>query len=247
MLSPPPCADRPIISALARSPNVVSPIQPTGGPVSDVLSRAALWSAAHAERAALADDLAGLGQAQWAQRSLCGRWAVEDVVAHLTAAASMGPLRWFASVLGARFNFDLHNDRRLAEHRGATPAETLERFRRIITSTRSAPGPTVAWLGEVVVHAQDIRRPLALPHTPSIEAVGAVARFYARRDFAGFGRSTIEGLRLEATDGPFSTGAGPLVSGTTLALTMAMAGRRAYCDDLTGPGVSTVRARCTSA
>jgi uncharacterized protein (TIGR03083 family) len=215
--------------------------------VSDVLSRAALWSAAHAERAALADDLAGLGQAQWAQRSLCGRWVVEDVVAHLTAAASMGPLRWFASVLGARFDFDLHNDRRLGEHRGATPAETLERFRRIITSTRSAPGPTAAWLGEVVVHAQDIRRPLALPHTPSIEAVGAVARFYARRDFTGFGRSTIEGLRLEATDGPFSTGAGPLVSGTTLALTMAMAGRRAYCDDLTGPGVSTVRARCAPA
>jgi len=144
---------------------------------------------------------------------------------------------------GCTFDFDLHNNRRLAEHRGATAAETLERFRRIITSTRSAPGPTVAWLGEVVVHAQDIRRPLALPHTPSIAAVGAVARFYARRDFTGFGRSTIEGLRLEATDGPFSTGAGPLVSGTTLALTMAMAGRRAYCDDLTGPGVSTLFAR----
>ena len=148
----------------------------------------------------------------------------------------MGPLRWFASVLGARFDFDLHNDRRLAEHRGATPAETLERFRRIIASTRSAPGPTVAWLGEVVVHAQDIRRPLELPRTPPIEAVGAVARFYARRDFAGFGRSTIEGLRLEATDGPFSTGAGPLVSGTTLALTMAMAGRPAYCAERGGFG-----------
>ena len=63
-------------------------------------------------------------------RSLCGRWVIEDVVAHLTAAASIGPLRWFASVIGARFDFDLHNDRRLAEHRGATPAETLERFRQ---------------------------------------------------------------------------------------------------------------------
>jgi uncharacterized protein (TIGR03083 family) len=215
--------------------------------VSDVLSRAALWSAAHAERAALADDLAGLSQAQWAQRSLCGQWVVEEVVAHLTAAASLGPLRWFTSVLGARFDFDVHNARRLAEHRGSTPGETLERFRRIITSTRSPLGPTAAWLGEVVVHAQDIRRPLALEHTPSIEAVGAVGRFYARRNFTGFGRSTIEGLRLEATDGPFSTGAGPLVSGTTLALTMAMAGRRAYCDDLTGPGVATLRARCKPA
>ena len=158
--------------------------------MSDGPSRTALWSAAHAERAVLADDLASLDLAQWAQPSLCGRWVIEDVVAHLTAAASIGPLRWFASVIGARFDFDLHNDRRLAEHRGVTPAETLKRFRQVVTSTRSPLGPTAAWLGEVVVHAQDIRRPLELPRTPPIEAVGAVARFYARRDFAGFGRIT---------------------------------------------------------
>ncbi len=30
------------------------------------------------------------------------------------------------------------------------------------------------------------------------------------------GRSIVEGLRVEATDGPFATGAGALVSGTTL-------------------------------
>ncbi len=179
------------------------------------------------------------------QRSLCGRWTVEEVVAHLTAAASIGPLRWIASVLGARFDFDLHNDRRLAEHRGATPNETLDRFRRVVASTTSTFGPTAAWLGEVVVHAQDIRRPLGLAHTPSIEAVTEVARFYTQRDFTVAGRSTIEGLRLEATDGPFATGAGPLVSGTSLALIMAMAGRLAFCEDLTGPGVPTVRARCT--
>lgn len=199
--------------------------------MSDGLSRADLWPAVHGERAALADDLAGLDQEQWARRSLCGQWAVQDVVAHLTAAASLGPLRWFASVLGARFDFDVHNDRRLAEHRDSTPVETLERYRRIITSTTSPLGPTAAWLGEVVVHAQDIRHPLALPHTPSVEAAAVVGRFYAGRNFTGFGRSTVEGLRLEATDGPFSCGVGPLVSGTTLALTMAMAGRRAYCDD----------------
>jgi uncharacterized protein (TIGR03083 family) len=122
-------------------------------------SREGLWSAAHAERAALAEDLAGLDDDQWAQPSLCGRWVIDEVVAHLTAAASIGPLRWFTSALGARFDFDVHNDRRLAERRGATPAETLEQFRRVTTSTTSPPGPTAAWLGEVVVHAQDIRRP----------------------------------------------------------------------------------------
>ena len=212
--------------------------------MSDVASRDALWSAAHAERAALADDLAGLDDAQWAQPSLCGRWVIEEVVAHLTAAASIGPVRWFASVLGTRFDFDLHNDRRLAEHRGTTPAETLERFRRVTTSTTAPLGPTAAWLGEVVVHAQDIRRPLGIVRTPAVDVVTLVADFYARRDFAVRSRSVINGLRLEATDGSFAAGTGPLVSGTTLALTMAIAGRRAYCDDLAGPGVHTLRARC---
>lgn len=208
-------------------------------------TRDAVWSAVHAERAALAEDLAGLDEAQWAQPSLCGRWGVEEVVAHLTAAASIGPLRWITSALGARFDFDLHNDRRLAEHRGGTPAETLERFRRVIASTTAPLGPTIAWLGEVIVHAQDIRRPLGLPRTPSVGVVTPVAGFYARRDFTVAGRSAIDGLRLEATDGSFAAGAGPLVSGTTLALTMAMAGRGAYCDDLAGPGVPALRARCS--
>jgi uncharacterized protein (TIGR03083 family) len=208
--------------------------------------RDALWSAVHAERAALADDLAGLDNAQWAQPSLCGRWVIEEVVAHLTAAASLGPLRWFASAFGARFDFELHNARRLAEHKGAAPAETLERFRRVITSTTAPLGPTAAWLGEVVVHAQDIRRPLGLVRTPPVDTVTPVADFFARRDFAVRSRSAADGLRLEATDGSFATGTGPLVSGTTLALTMAMAGRRAYCDDLAGPGVPELRARCSA-
>ncbi|MEW2590551.1 maleylpyruvate isomerase family mycothiol-dependent enzyme [Micromonospora aurantiaca] len=215
--------------------------------MSDTLTRRELWALAHAERAALADDLAGLDAAQWARPSLCGRWTVQETLAHMTAAASVGRARWLASVLGARFDFDLHNDRRLAEHRGADPGETLRRFRRIVGSTTSTFGPTEAWLGEVVVHAQDIRRPLGLTRTPSVEAVTPVVRFYAGRDFTVAGRSAIEGLRVEATDGPFTAGAGPLVSGTTLALMMAMAGRAAYCDDLTGPGVPTLRERCAPA
>jgi hypothetical protein len=35
-----------------------------------------------------------------------------------------------------------------------------------------------------------------------------------------------------------------VVEGPTLALVMAMTGRAAYCDDLTGEGVAELRARC---
>lgn len=210
----------------------------------DAITRENLWAMAHAERAALVDDLAGLDDAQWAQPSLCGQWTVEEVVAHLTAAATIGRFRWLRSVFGARFDFDLHNARRLAEYRGATPTETLNRFRAVVDSVTSpSPGHTAAWLGEVVVHAQDIRRPLELPQTPGVEATTEVARFYATRNFTVPSRRIIDGLRLEATDGLFNAGTGPLVSGTTIALTMVMAGRAVYCDDLTGPGVPALRDR----
>ncbi|WP_432507430.1 maleylpyruvate isomerase family mycothiol-dependent enzyme [Kineococcus arenarius] len=203
-----------------------------------------LWSAVHAERSALAEDLKGLSAGQWARRSLCTRWSIEEVLAHLSAAASTGRVRWLRSMLAARFNPDVHNDRRLAEQRGRTPAATLDRFRSLITSTTAPMGPTAAWLGEVVVHSQDIRRPLGLPGEPPVSTVTAVARSYAARDFAVNSRTAAAGLSLQATDGPFSTGEGLLVSGTTLALTMAMAGRGSFCDELSGPGVSVLRERC---
>ncbi|GAB2695007.1 maleylpyruvate isomerase family mycothiol-dependent enzyme [Thalassiella azotivora] len=211
---------------------------------SPTTDRSALWDAVHAEREALADDLADLTREQWSHPTLCGEWTVEDVVAHLTAAASTGRLRWIASIVGARFDPAVHNERRLAEHRGTDPAGTLERFGAVVASTTAASGHTAAWLGEVVVHATDVRRPLGLAREPDVAAVTAVARFYANRDFTVASRRTVKGLRLAATDGPFATGAGPLVTGTTLALTMAMAGRPVFCDELDGDGVTTLRLRC---
>ncbi len=202
-----------------------------------------LWSLAHAERAALAQDLAGLGQGQWHHETLCGRWDVEHVVAHLTAAASLNQWQWLRSMLGARFRPDLHNQRRLEEHRGTTPGETLARFRAVINTSTGPSSHTPAWLGEVVVHAQDIRRPLGLASTPGIEALTPVADFYASRNFTVPSRTNTAGLQLTADDGPFTAGQGPLVTGSTLALVMAMAGRVSYLDDLRGPGVGALRSR----
>ncbi|GAB3393296.1 maleylpyruvate isomerase family mycothiol-dependent enzyme [Humibacter soli] len=216
-------------------------------------SKDRIWSAVRAERTALAADLTTLDDAQWAIPSLCGEWTVEDVVAHLTASASVGPVRWMGSVIGARFDFDLHNERRKDDHLGATPAETFERFRRVIDSRTSAPVPPAASLGEIVVHSTDIRRPLGLHHEPPAEVLTTVAAFYARTNAAVPSNKTIRGLHLESTDdqpadgrstdAPFRYGDGPLVRGSTLALIMTMAGRTAFIDDLEGDGVSVIRDR----
>jgi uncharacterized protein (TIGR03083 family) len=202
-----------------------------------------LWALAHAERAALAEDLSGLGAGQWRNGTLCGRWDVEEVVAHLTAAASLNRWKWLRSMLGARFRPDVHNQRRLVEHRGSTPAETLDRFRAVIESTIAPSGHIPAYLGEVVVHAQDIRRPLGMVRTPSVDALTPVAAFFARRDFTVASRTHIAGLHLQADDGPFVAGNGSLVTGSTLALVMSMAGRVPYLDELSGPGVQLLRSR----
>jgi uncharacterized protein (TIGR03083 family) len=202
-----------------------------------------LWVMAHAERAALAEDLSGLNDEQWRHSTLCGEWDVQDVVAHLTAAGSLNQWRWVRSMLRARFRADVHNQRRLVEHRGSTPTKTLDLFRAIIGSTTAPSGHTAAYLGEVVVHAQDIRQPLGLPRTPAVDALTPVADFFARRNFTVSSRTTAAGLQLRADDGPFATGTGPLVTGSTLALVMSMAARASYVDQLDGPGVPTLRAR----
>ncbi|MDT7744034.1 MAG: hypothetical protein QOE59_3112 [Actinomycetota bacterium] len=205
-----------------------------------------VWPAIHAERAALVADLIDLTAAQWAMRSLCPDWTIEETVAHLSAAASAGRLRWLRSAVGARFDFALHNRRRLDEQLGATPAGTLAILRSKIGAAVAPMGPTEAWLGEVVVHGADIRRPLGLPTRTPVEVATTVAEFYASRDFAVPSRTAAAGLRLVADDGPFTSGteADPLVTGPTLALVMAMAGRAVFCDDLSGPGVPILRARC---
>ncbi|GAB3748913.1 maleylpyruvate isomerase family mycothiol-dependent enzyme [Microlunatus parietis] len=207
-----------------------------------------LWRAVTAERLALADDLAALSEAQWQQPTLCRRWTVAEVVAHLTAGAVTTPFRWIRSVVAAGFDFARHNDARLAEQLGGTPAETLAWFRAAADRKGPRLGPPAeGTLGEVIIHAQDIRRPLGIPTTPPIETTTVLAVFLARTDFTVPSRKTITGLRLTATDGPFEAGAGPLVSGPTLALALVMGGRPSYADELSGPGLDRLRAQCRAA
>jgi uncharacterized protein (TIGR03083 family) len=203
-----------------------------------------IWPLVHAERAALAADLADLTGEQWATLSLCAGLTVREVLAHLTAGASLNPARWLAGVIRCRFDFDKQVAMRLAEQLGATPAETLERFRRVATSTTKPPLPTLAMLGESIVHAADVRLPLGIRYDYPVETLTRVAGYYQGSDLPVLSKRRIRGLRLVATDGPFTAGSGPLVSGTTLALTMAMAGRTAYCDELDGDGAATLRGRC---
>ncbi|MDA2803608.1 maleylpyruvate isomerase family mycothiol-dependent enzyme [Nocardiopsis suaedae] len=205
--------------------------------------RADLWPLIHQERAALADDLAELTEEQWETPSLCEGLTVRQVLAHLTAAATLNGPRWFAGVVRCRFDFDAQVLMRLTEQMGGSAAETFARFQAVTASTTSPPLPKPAVLGEVIVHGEDIRRPLGIASDRPIGALTTVAEYYQGSDQVVVAKSRVEGLRLKATDGPLDTGTGPEVSGGTLALIMAMTGRSAHLDELTGDGVPTLRER----
>ncbi|SEG98085.1 TIGR03083 family protein [Nonomuraea solani] len=203
-----------------------------------------IWPLIHAERAALAADLAPLTDREWTTPSLCEGLSVREVLAHLTSGTSLTSLRWLAGVIRCRFDFDKQVAMRLAEQLGSSGADTLARFRQILTSTTSPPLPVVAMLGESIVHAEDIRRPLGLHRDYPIEVVTRLADYYQGTDLVVPAKGRLGGLRLVASDGPFRTGSGAVVSGRTVALVMAMTGRGAYCAELEGDGVPVLRERC---
>ena len=101
----------------------------------------------------------------------------------------------------------------------------------------------MAMLGEAIVDGEDIRGPLGIHRSYPTQTITRVAEYYRGSDQVVLAKGRITGLRLAATDGPFTAGSGPLVSGTTLALTMAMTGRAAFCGELDGDGVATLRNR----
>jgi uncharacterized protein (TIGR03083 family) len=208
-----------------------------------MMGNADTWPVIHAERKALAADLAGLTPAQWPARSLCGEWTVQDVTAHLTATAKIIPPVFFAKLARSGFNFQRFQDRDIAVERGSSPEDTLARFEAIVTSVKHPPGPADTWLGETIVHAEDIRRPLGIGHDYPVDAVVRIATFFAGSNLLIGAKRRIEGVTLRATDTGWSHGTGPEVAGPVLALVLAMTGRQVALDDLRGEGVATLRSR----
>lgn len=207
------------------------------------MGKSEVWSTIHTERAALDADLQSLNTAQWDTASLCDGWSVRDVLAHMTATAEMTPPKFFGSIIGSGFSFDKMVQKLIAEQEQGTPEDTLALFAAAVNSTKHPPGPTDAWLGETLVHSEDIRRPLGLKHDYPADAVGQTIDFYRKSNLIIGGKKRADGLTFQATDSEWSTGTGPEVSGPGVALLLAIAGRSAALGDLSGDGVAVLRDR----
>ena len=138
------------------------------------------WPTIHAERKALAADLASLTDEQWATPSLCGGWTVREVLGHMTSTAAMTPPKFFARLAGSGFRFNAMTAKAVAQECEGTPADTLRRFGEHVDSSTHPPGPVDTWLGETIVHSEDIRRPLAIAHDYPVDAVTRVIDSYRK-------------------------------------------------------------------
>lgn len=105
---------------------------------------------------------------------------------------------------------------------------------------RTTPWPQFA-LTELVVHSQDIRRPLGIAETPSTAHLVTAADVFARP--SGFNplrrvfQRRLPPTRFEASDHIWSHGDGPVARGPLEAIVMVLAGRPDALRDLSGDGV----------
>ena len=202
-----------------------------------------IWTHIHTERAQMADTWTTLSPAQWAVQSWCQGWSVQDTAGHILAAAEQTPVNFYQELIAAGFRFNVFTDRGARRLAIIGPDELVRRLRARTTTTNHPPAPVLAMLGEIVVHGQDIRRPLGLKHRPPEAALAAVADSWKNSNLLIGAKRRITGLRLRATDTGWAHGDGPEVSGPLLSLILAMTGRKAVLPDLTGDGVAELGRR----
>ncbi|HEX3906701.1 MAG TPA: maleylpyruvate isomerase family mycothiol-dependent enzyme [Mycobacteriales bacterium] len=203
----------------------------------------ATWSMIHAERAALSEDLAELTPGHWATPSLCHGWTVQLAAAHVVAGAEQTPANFAKGMARNGFRFNTMIDRDAHALGTLTPTQIIERLQLRTSTTNRPPAPATAMLGEVVVHREDILRPVGRRGTPTAAAVNACLDMYTTASFPVGGKKRIRGLRLVATDTGWSHGDGPEVAGPGIALVLAMTGRSAGLDELSGEGAALLRTR----
>ncbi|WP_214103049.1 maleylpyruvate isomerase family mycothiol-dependent enzyme [Acrocarpospora catenulata] len=205
-----------------------------------------VWQAIDHERARLALLFDELTDEEWDTPSLCTGWRVREVAAHLTLAHT-GALTVTYELLRARGNFNrMIHDTALRQAR--LPIEKYsELLRAMIGSRKKAPGIThLEPLIDVLVHAQDITIPLGRPYPIPPEPAAAAATRVWTMGWPFNARRNLTGLKLTATDHPWTQGHGTPLEGPMGALLLLLTGRGNPLNQLSGPGIPELLSRQTS-
>jgi uncharacterized protein (TIGR03083 family) len=188
------------------------------------------------EREDFANLLAGLAPEQWEQPSLCERWRVRDVVAHVLSYDELSRWQLVRRFAQGGFVPTRVNAIGVRDYARRSPQQLTELMRTCVPPRGLASGfGGMIALTDGMIHQQDIRRPLGIGRAIPPKRQQAVLDF-ALHSPAVRGAWRARGVRLVATDLDWAHGNGPEVSGPAEALMMAMAARPDALNQLTGPG-----------
>ena len=196
------------------------------------------------ERLRLADLVAGLSPEQWATPSLCSAWTVRHVIAHLTTTTRTSLLQVVGRAVRARGSFDRMEeqvaDRVASRH---SPAELVTLLRESAGSEKRTPfSAPMDPLMDLVVHAQDVARPLGISYSSPSDVVASSLAYVASNRFLGAPKR-LAGVRLLSADTGWTLGDGADLVGPDVDLLLVAAGRPAGLAALTGPGVDVLALR----
>jgi len=207
------------------------------------MGSAATWDLIDRERSAMVDQLTALAATDWTKPSLVAGWSVQVVAAHIVNGAEQTTGHFAKRLAANGFRFNTTMDRDARQSGALPPTEIVARLRARTTTTNRPPATVVTMLGEVVVHGEDIRRPLGLEGDTPPEAVAACLELYARANFPVGSKRRIADLHITAPDVGWSHGSGPEVRGPGLSLLMAITGRPTGVLEFEGAGVATFATR----
>ena len=187
------------------------------------------------ERMALADLLESLTSEQLRTWSLCAGWRVHDVAGHLTALFNVSMMSMLMRVVTKGFSVSKASQEFTSELAARPIAEIAQQLRDNASNRKHPPTLPMAPLAEIIVHGEDIRRPLGITGEIPFERVSAAMDFVTGGRAIGFlPASRIRGLRFTATDGDGIWGSGQIVHGPALSLLMGAMGRRVAFAELGG-------------
>ena len=175
---------------------------------------------------ALADLLASGPAGTWDAASLCAGWQVRHVVAHVSMPVRLTPERFGAEMAAAGGDFGVLSDTVAARDAVLPVDEHLTALRSPVLHAWQPPGGGAAGaLNHAVIHSLDVTVALGRPAVAPADAVAEILRQLDAVDGSWFGVDPT-GVRLEATDAPWSRGDGDVVRGDSGEMVALLSGRR---------------------
>lgn len=162
------------------------------------------------QRRDLAAALERLTPEQWRSPSLCEGWRVREVVAHLVMPFRISVPRLLWSIARARGRFDVAADRLAHEEsERLSDSDLLQTLRDNTTHPWKPPGGgAIGALSHDVIHGLDVTHALAIAPASPPARIGLVLDGLQPRHLRGFDVD-LDGVRLVATDHPWTHGNGP--------------------------------------